>query len=495
MGTSVADIWDDEPSVPQPRPTERTKIRSVERDVYDKAAWDQLLGTTPEVQRAVNELALFHPTSPPAYEDVFNLLYRASPRFEAEREMHDAYRPQWSLIEALSQSDDFGFLRKFTTHDQYFTVKALIDLEEPLQRAFDELAQRLEDEAPFCPWPPPEGQPQDGGEASEDEGEGASEGPVQVPGDALAQLAHAVHKVVDDVEEEEALMEAYGIEPGTLQRLDYAKRAALVKEFSEEKARDLAKLLGQWRPFAGAERRKKIVHAPSEFVGYTSGNDLMSLAPEEYVQMALPELQDLFDLRFARHELTVELTRGVESAGQGPIIVVCDESQTMTAQLSPDGTTREMWSKALSLCMADQARRGGRDFIYMGFSSQSQVWVSTFVGGRGSLDQVVEFVGHFFNGGTHFERPLTEAIEIVERYERTGKPKPDILFLTDAACEVPPEFITRWREMRERADVKCYGVQIGGSPNSVMRSLVDRVISLTKLNASPSGMADLFRTI
>ena len=62
---------------------------------------------------------------------------------------------------------------------------------------------------------------------------------------------------------------------------------------------------------------------------------------------------------------------------------------------------------------------------------------TTFEKGRSSLPQIQEFVTHFFNGGTHFEKPLREAIDVVKRYERAGKPKPDILFLTDGACSVP----------------------------------------------------------
>ena len=84
---------------------------------------------------------------------------------------------------------------------------------------------------------------------------------------------------------------------------------------------------------------------------------------------------------------------------------------------------------------------------------------------------------------------------MVKRYERAGKPKPDILLLSDGSCKVPDGFVEEWQEMRTSADVRCYGVQIGGSPNSVMRSLVDRAISLSRLNSNPADMAEVFRTI
>ena len=37
---------------------DRTKIRSVKRDLFDKAAWDQLLGNTPAVRQNVADLEM-----------------------------------------------------------------------------------------------------------------------------------------------------------------------------------------------------------------------------------------------------------------------------------------------------------------------------------------------------------------------------------------------------------------------------------------------------
>lgn len=482
------DFWADEPEpIEREYWGRRTKIRSVKRDSYDQTEWAMLLGNTPAVRQNVADLELDFPTSPPAYEDLYHLLFRNSPAFEDEREMVDDYRPQWHLLASTETSDDFQFLRKFTTYDAYYTTQALLDLADPLRKAFEEMQRALEDSAPFCPWPPEGGAGQPG-----DEGDDID---VEAPGAALAALVHAMHKTADELEAEQELIEAYGVEDGELKHMSFDERRALTRELSQNKLGALAKLLGQWRPFANAERRRKVVHAPGEVVGYTVGNDLTALAPEEFTNLVVPELEDLFWVRYARRELWIEKTRGFERAGQGPIIVVCDESQSMESAVDNHGNTREMWSKALSLALSDQARRDGRDFIYIGFSSQNQVWSTKFVNGKGSLAQVKDFVTHFFNGGTHFERPLRQAMDVVTGYERAGKPKPDILFITDGACSVPEGFVDEWRKMRVSADVRCYGVQIGGSPNSTMNNLVDRAISLSRLNADPAGMADLFRTI
>ena len=386
----MTDFWEDETPVPV-EPVEnvsRTKIRSVRRDLFDKAAWDQLLGNTPAVRQNVADLELLFPTSPPAYEDLFNLLFRNSPGFEAESEMVNEYRPQYSLMKSTERSDDFQFLRKFSTYDTYYTTKALLDLHEPLRKAFEELQKAF-------PPPPAEPAPQNQSSDSQDDSQGGGDGtetsqedqssdspmpvqdddaPVEAPREAVAALVFAVHKAADDAEEEQAVLEAYGVEPGELKHMPFEQRLALSKQLREDKMGALAKLLGAWRPFGEAERRKKIVHAPGELVGYDYGNDLNALAPEELVNMVVPELYDLFLLRFVRGELRIEKTAGVERAGQGPIIVVCDESESMSQELDAQGNTREMWSKAFSLAMSDQARRDNRDFVYIGFSSQSQVW-------------------------------------------------------------------------------------------------------------------------
>jgi len=87
----MTDFWEDETAEPfeSVENVSRTKIRSVRRDLFDKEAWDQLLGNTPAVRQNVADLEMLFPTSSPAYEDLFNLLFRNSPTFESESEMVD----------------------------------------------------------------------------------------------------------------------------------------------------------------------------------------------------------------------------------------------------------------------------------------------------------------------------------------------------------------------------------------------------------------------
>lgn len=156
-----------------------------------------------------------------------------------------------------------------------------------------------------------------------------------------------------------------------------------------------------------------------------------------------------------------------------------------------------MWSKALSMALADQAKRGKRDFIYIGFSSGGQVWESRFDGGRIPVQGLLEFATHFYGGGTSYEPPLRRAREIVQEYAVRGQEQPDIVFITDDECRVSPAFIEDWVATKERLDMTVYGIQVGvpDGRDSTMRQLSDKTIKLTALNANPEGMDELFRTI
>ena len=481
------DLFDDEIATSvEPTAELRTAIRAIRRDNFDRLDWEMLLGNTPALRQEVAALEMDFPTSPPAFEDLFNLLFRHLPRWEDERQMVDEYRGQYALLKSTQSSADFDFLRKFSTHDEYYTTRALLELAGPLREGLEALRKAEEENAPFCPWPPEAGAGEAGGEADDYQ--------PTVPVGAAAQVSRTMHEVAEDLEEEAALVEAYGVEDGELRAMSFEERRALVKQLSAPRLKRLADMLGAFRPSANAERRRRVVHAPGEVVNYTTGNDLTALAPEEFAALCIPELEEQFWVRWAQHGLRIEETRGTERVDRGPIIVVCDESESMTAAVDHAGNTREAWSKAVSLALCDGAKRDGRDFIYIGFSSKQQVWQSTFPNGQGPLSQVIEFAGHFYAGGTHFERPLRQALDVITTYDKAGKPKPDVVFITDGQCRVPPEFVTEWRQVRDAADVRCFGVQIGGSGQG-MGQLVDRTIQLSRLNADPAGMAEIFRAI
>jgi uncharacterized protein with von Willebrand factor type A (vWA) domain len=309
-------------------------------------------------------------------------------------------------------------------------------------------------------------------------------------------MAQAAKQAKDDLDEDAQRCSAYGLQPGELKRMPWNERRALTRRLDNDKLTKLAKLIGAFRRYGDAERRKKVKHAPSVVSDVELGADIHRLIPDEMIRLAVPELEDLFWLSYAQKALMQWEEHGPENLGQGPILVVCDESGSMGADVDGKGNTREMWSKAISMALCDQAKRGKRDFIYLGFSSAGHMWEKHFPGGHAPLDDVIDFVTHFYGGGTNYEGPLTRAGEIVTEYARGGRAKPDVVFVTDDDCRVSDAFIRRWQETKADLDLTCYGIQIGVTRTSnAMHKLCDKTVLLTKLNSNPEGMQELFRTI
>jgi uncharacterized protein with von Willebrand factor type A (vWA) domain len=311
-------------------------------------------------------------------------------------------------------------------------------------------------------------------------------------------VRNAAQKATDDLDEEAAIMSAFGVEPGELQNMSAEERIALAQLVRGNRLAEFAKLIGQFKRVQRAESRRRVKDAASETHSLRTSNDLPRMVTAEWLNMADPILEELMWLRWLEHNLLTTDVHGRERQGQGPVIVVCDESSSMLAT-DVAGGSREAWSKALALALLDQARQRKRDFVYIGFSSlQNTPRVIEFPGGNSSIEKVLEMTEGFLGGGTHFEKPLMLALDHIVK--RGDKPRPDIVFLTDdeykEAKALPPEFLTKWFKVKDRMSIKCYGIQIGCAMSGSLEAVSDNVRSITSLvDSDPRAVGDLFRTI
>ena len=498
-------FWDK----PRPKRVEPNQKNSVTGDRFDKRAWNYITDQVPALGEQVSELAEKHPTSPEAYEDLFRLLNQGDPRFVDPEAMLENYRPQAALMRALHESEDLEYIRMKTRYDDYATAMAMLTMKDRMENNLDEL-QDLIDKIEAAMQALQEAmdaaaEAVASGEGVDEAAEGLAQamkaaGAAQDAGDEKAEdladsIARGLRKAKEELDRQEEQASAYGIQDGDLQRMSFEERNALKEQLDQSRVKDLANLIGQWSNYADAERRRSVRNAPAEIVDIETGNDLTKITASEVNNLAIPELEDLFWLRWVRHELMQKVVKGPDRAGKGPIIVICDESGSMGASLGDH--SRDAWSKAVALALCDQARRQKRDFTYIGFSSGGQVWETKFLKGQTTVDGIVEFTEHFFGGGTSYEQPLTRAMEIVREYAKGGRTRPDIVFISDDECQVSAEFIEQWNKDRYEADVQCYGLQVGGGSGykNCMGEIADRCISIDHLTASPEALKDLFRNI
>lgn len=503
---------------------------AVERNYYDRQDWQTIRKHSPTIQQEIGELSKTVDYVEDFMGDMHAMFFKIDPQLNPADEIVPTHVANREVIDTMLAMPEVHDLRQHSAGDMYGSAIAMtamkdvvgktlkdaqeaaeakVEQQKQAQEKADQLAsemiewmQRMDAEgdeegtasaelqALMDQFGQQQAQQQQAAEAGEQAAQNAAQGQSNA-------IRSAAKKATEDLDDEQALASAFGVDPGVTQRMPVKERLELAQKLRGSRLAAFAKLIGQFKVVQQAESRKRVTNAASEIDGIRLGDEIARMVPSEYINFAHPVLKKLLYARWAEKMLSVHDVKGKENLGQGPIFVVCDESGSMGAA-DVAGGTREAWSKALSLALCDQARRRKRDFIYIGFGSRGEQHVVEFPGGEAPLDSVIAMTEHFFAGGTHYETPLLMALKMIEeKFDKQGKARPDIVFLTDDEYgNLAPEFLSEWYRIKEKAQVKCYGISLGCGYSGALEVISDNVRSLRDLVSSdPKAMGDLFRTI
>lgn len=515
-----------------------TQTEAIKRNSFDRDDWRKVREQAPMVQDQITELDQTVDYVEDFMGDLHATFFKIDPKVRPEAEIKPSHAANRAVIEQLLEMNEVQNLRQHSKGDAYGSAMAMGAMGEVVRETLSktqqaakesaEAEQRAREDAAAQAQAMRElmeqlaqqqAEAQAAGEQGDPGGEGA--GALQAQMDQFAQArqaqqqaqaqAHqeagqaaqgmsnqvrmAAKAATEQLDEEAQLMQAFGVDPGKLQRMDVRERMTLAQALRNNRLAKFAKLLGQFRMVQQAESRKRVVNAASEVHGVTFGSDLNRMTPGEMLNFADPSLQTLLWQRWAEGTMLQYDVRGKENLGQGPIVLVCDESGSMGAE-DVAGGTREAWSKALALALCDQARRRKRDFVYIGFSNAAQQHTIEFPRGEAAMDKVIAMTEHFFGGGTDYERPLTQALEIVDRFAAQGKARPDIVMVTDDCYgAMDSAFMNRWNAVKDKTSLRCYGVAIGCATSGALQQISDNVRQITEIANDPRSMGDLFRTL
>lgn len=515
------------------------ETEAVKRNSFDRNDWERVLEAAPTIRQMQSTLEKTVDYADDFMADLHAAVFKVEPTVRGADEMKPTHVANRAVMEQLLDMPEMQTLRQHSTGDVYGSALAMVAMQETAvetlkrvhsaaeeaaaqeeqrqqerekrqQEIADQLAD-LEANPPPEPLPPgaqgPELPPDPRVEGLKTQMDqfgslaAPSNQPVQQAAASAAKgmenkLRSAAKKATGELDEENTLMSSFGVEPGDLQRMDVRERMALAQRLANNRLAKFAKLLGQFKMVQQAESRKRVVNAASEVHGITTGDDLTRMATSELLNFADESLEDLMWLRWSESELAIYDVRGKENQGQGPIIVVCDESGSMSCA-DVAGGTREAWSKALALALCDQAKRRKRDFRYIGFSSYGQQRVVDFPGGHTPVSKVIEMTEGFLNGGTNYEQPLRMALEMIEKdFDGLGKPRPDVVFITDDAYgSMDADFMHEWNRVKDKTSLKCYGIAIGCDSSGALAAVSDNVREITALVSDPRNMSDIFRTV
>lgn len=485
-------------------------------DRFDRITWRDTYEQSAALRDLAEELnGRYGHTTTDLLTDVFLAAYKVGPRVRERTEMDTSRLVNHQVIASLVESPEFAELRRETAGDPYAAAMAVLAQAAALRRMLDRTrdAQEQADQAEQAAEQAKEAQ-QDAESAASAEGEALQETATEAAAEAAQAAAQAlagaapgiradargaVVKAAEAVREEAALMRAWGVAPGDLERMPFDQRARLAERLRTSRLAQWAELMGRFRQMADGERARKMENATGELVGVTLGNDLSRVIPSELTNLGLPELRAVFATRYAAGELMLYDSQGEQTTGQGAVIACVDTSHSMYVA-GPGGVTREAWAKACALALLDQARHAGRDFVGILFSAADKIQVFRFPAGRpAGIAEILDFAETFLGGGTDYQRPLTAAGELLEEeFNDAARMRGDIVMITDDECGVTEEWMRGWNDAKHRLGFRVFGVAVGAplatEAGSVLDALCDNLRTIEDLT-DVHAAADLFRVI
>jgi uncharacterized protein with von Willebrand factor type A (vWA) domain len=504
---------------------------AVAGDKFDVMTWRDTWSQAAALRELADDLADRHHYAADLLSDVFLAAYKAAPQLRDPSEMDPSRMINHQVIGSLLSSPEFADLRRETAGDPYAAAMAVIAQGPALRRMLEqaEQAQDAADQAAAArkaaeqaagavtaalehaaAWAGEDGSVPGAEAGAVTQAIGRAVQAAQAAGDAAAAARRALAAATPGIRaaartaaaaaagqahEEAALMMAWGVGPGELQRMSFEQRARLAERIRGGRLGQFADLIGRFRRMAAGQRARKTEGAPGELVGITLGDDLGRLIPSEMASLGVPALRAAFAARYAEQRLFIYETRGEEHTGQGAIICCVDCSDSMRWPRPGSGpATGEAWAKACALALLDQARAARRDFAGILFSSAGEVATFRFPASQPArIGDVLDFAELFYGGGTDFAAPLDAAAGLLEaEYDADGRMRGDIVLITDGECKVTEEWMRSWQDRKARLGHRVFGISIGADPGPVLAALSDSLRAVADLT-SPDVASDIFR--
>lgn len=263
--------------------------------------------------------------------------------------------------------------------------------------------------------------------------------------DIGSDINDALEKAVERTAEVNCIMSAWGTDSGEMKNTPANKEILEYVKKSEELLR-IARSLGKYRELITDKRKNGFAYGRGEKYDLTLGNDINNCLSSELALLGTPETEILFMRKYEQKRLAQYRKRTEIIKGKGDMIVLVDES----------GSTRKVqaWAKAFALSLLDIAARDNRKFAMVHFASANEVKTDLFEPGRYTSDDVIRAAEQFFDGGTDFEAPLTEAVRLMEK----GYENADITIITDGECRISDDFAKKFKNTMAKYKASVTGI-------------------------------------
>lgn len=268
----------------------------------------------------------------------------------------------------------------------------------------------------------------------------------------------AVQEALEQVNEIRHTLISWGNDSGTVGNVHFD--AEILKRVkSEPKLRDISMLLGKYKEMLIDKRKNSFTYGEGEKYDLTAGNDINACLSSDLALLSTPQTQSLFLHKYMNGNLTQYRKREATTKAKGDIIVCIDGSSSMSEVIA--------WAMAIAFALWEIAKEDKRKFALIQFGNKNQIRIDEFIPETYTSKDGMDAASHFFNGGTNFERPLGEAMRLIE----TGYHDAEIAFITDGECMISDQFSKEFLEFRETHKLTVSGILIDDSDSNCGASL------------------------
>jgi uncharacterized protein with von Willebrand factor type A (vWA) domain len=238
-------------------------------------------------------------------------------------------------------------------------------------------------------------------------------------------ITKPMQTTAEEIKTQEDLFHGYGGDEtgGSVQKVNIQDRLKFGQLFiGNPRFQKLVRMLGKYHRMAEKKQREKTRHANETIDDVKQSRDLTHMVASEGLLLTDPDLETVFDKKFADAGLlTYELTGQIEK-GKGPIVCALDISGSMTGD-------KDLTAKAIALAMVHIAHKQHRAAYIMLFDVPV-VYEAEFPAKDPEFwDKLMKMVSVFTGGGTSYNPVVKRAMAIFTTEKLYTKA--DFLIITD----------------------------------------------------------------
>lgn len=247
---------------------------------------------------------------------------------------------------------------------------------------------------------------------------------MKAHGAAVAQaISCAVRASREKAEEVQGILCAWSDAPSDMRHI--SQNVELLERVRRsERLRDISRYLGRFREILAQSKKNDYAYGRGETYSLELGNDLSRALTSELAMLATPETIPLFLRKYQARQIKQYRRREPIYRGMGDIICCLDESGSTEGDAAA-------WGKAVAMALLEIAAENRRSFALIHFAGSEHCKVDIFRYGQYTLEDKLSAAETFLGGGTNFERPIREAIRLMDT---EGFEKADVVFITDGEC-------------------------------------------------------------